>query len=1246
MADLNKELIYSILLEYDEYKKGMQEVESATTKAQKEIENTQKKVAEAEKKVALYATAMTTALSAVAVASVNMANDFNDGFAKVQTLIPDSTERIKELQENVLELSPAVGKTTTDLTEGLYEIVSAFGDSADSAKTLEIAAKAATAGGATTKEAISLLSAVTKGYGDTTAEAQKKVSDLAFMTLKLGQTSMTDLAASMQRVTAMSNTLGVSQEELFAVFSAGTGVIGGAAEVSTQLSAVYTEMLKPGERLAGAFAELGVATGQELIDKMGGITGALDALKGVADKTGEPISNLFGSVEAGKIALYTTGAGAEKLANDLQAMSDVAGSTEQAFDKVSSGGVNSFGFQLEQMKLNAQKASIKLGQELIPALQALLKPVMSLVNFVANANPATMAIIGTLTKLAIVVGVGTVAIMTKKVALEKAKVAQEAFNRAIKANPLGVMATAIVGVITVLKSLIDWMDKARQKALEEKLSIENANQERYRGVVAIQQQIDAWTELNAIQNKNAAQVREQQKLEEQIRQTLNIKPQDKNVADNKRLTFKDEVLKAKEQVGLYTAQIAEKEKELEQTKAEIKKRKDEISNRINSDFYGLEKSKIDEMIKKRENENKELQRLNELLKEQTETLESQKDAMASLQAIEFKPPKEKAEIEAPPEKTKKKGKAEEAPLKKSIREQTDRLKALDDAYKREAAIIENSKLTTAQKAKEKKEAESKYFDERLKLLKTFVNERMQAGASYESAVAQMLKLQGKTITAEMDATYTELGRIAKEKLEAELAEINKIAKDKITEVEKESAKKFDKGDFGNKKSSDAQKAKLKYEIVEYETKSLELQTQITVLAKEDVEANKEKINALKAQKDQIDKTIERVKDDLQNVKKTGAEVASEVAKGIQAWGEVANNVVQGMAGIATDVIGQKQKAEAQRLADELAEIEREKNETLMELENEYLDWKEEKQIEQAEREEERREAEYEKQMEFLTRSLNETQAAFDQETNTEKAKNKEKELESKRKEKAEEMQKKKEADAERKRQKEERKQEIEMLNAKAQAQWSFQVATIEAQNASAQSMASLARQQAQWEKAASITSLTTQLAINTAMMAAKIAEGTFNPAAIASIAAYATAMAVDIAQIGVVSATPLPSGTATNAPLPPAPRPIKFARGGIVYPSAGGTNFALANGTPAVAGEAGTPEIILPVTQENLEAVFKSQGITNNNATNTIAPTYHITIMNEQGAELKDTIMQVLDDNNRELLAIVENTKRNTYVGD
>ncbi|WP_262373095.1 phage tail tape measure protein [Treponema phagedenis] len=276
-----RELIFKITGDNEKFKTAIDE-----SKKPSMISIKNKNASDLYGSIAKQAAIATTAIAAVGIATAKMAVEFNEGFGKVQTLIPGATERIAELEENVLNLSPAVGKTTKDLTEGLYEIISAFGDSADSAKNLELAAKGATAGGATTKESIKLLSAVTKAYGNTSFEAQKRVSDLAFTTLKLGQTSMSDLAVSMQRVTSMSNVLGVSQEELFAIFSSGTGVIGGAAEVSTKLSAVYTELQKPQERLAKSFKELGVATGEELIAKFGGLSGALQALKSVADKTG------------------------------------------------------------------------------------------------------------------------------------------------------------------------------------------------------------------------------------------------------------------------------------------------------------------------------------------------------------------------------------------------------------------------------------------------------------------------------------------------------------------------------------------------------------------------------------------------------------------------------------------------------------------------------------------------------------------------------------------------------------------------------------------------------------------------------------------------------------------------------------------------------------------------------------------------------------------------------------------------
>ena len=1238
----NRELKYAIVLTIDDLKKAVKEANAELKSVADTTEAANQKIKESQKALEIYAVSVTSSLTAAAAASVNMANKFNEVFSRVATLIPGATARIKELQENVLDLSPAVGKTTQDLTDGLYEIISGFGDSADSAKTLTLAAKAAAAGSSTTKEAIALLSAVTKGYGDTSLDAQKKVSDLAFTTLKLGQTSMSELASSIQKTTSSSKELGVTQEELFSVFASGTGVIGGAAEVATKLQAAYTELMKPGDALLEAFEKLGVQTGAELIQKFGGLQGAFNALKNVADETGVAVNTLFGSAQAGSLVLYEAGAGAAKATASLEAMQNVVGATDEAFAETTEHGVNSFGFQLQQLQLNAQKMAIKLGQELIPTLQTLLKPVMSIVNLLASASPGWMALIGTMTKSAVAMVLLTTALIGYNKVKATAIKLQGAFNKVLASNPYGVAAVAITGVIVALKGLCDWLEKAKQKAHEATIEAEKSKQKRYEEISSIQEKIKAWAELNAVMSKSEKQKLEQAKLEKEILEKLDVK-QDTEAAANKRKSFEELVLSAKEKTGQLIAEEQAHRNAINETKKAIEKRIETIKEEAKW-LSGTDEQR-EKAAEKTIEEDRELNNLNETLAKQNETLEKIIEAKATLNDLNkswFVA--ESKEASTPKEKEKP---SQESALSKQIAEQDDRLKALDDAYKREAVIIENSNITAAQKAKEKTDAENKYFNDRLKLLKTFIDERMQAGASYEKAVAQMLAIQNKTISGEVETTYENIARIAKEKLEAELPEIKQIAESAKTNIEAESQNKFNAGSFGDKNASDSKRAMYRFQIAGYDAKILELNEQITSLEKEDAEANAEKINALKGEVSELNKIKELAAAALASVQSTTAEAAQKAASAIQEYGQIATQTLNGIANLATDIIGIKQKQNAERLAEQLAEIEREKNETLMELENEYLDWKEEKQLEAQEREEARAAAEYEKQQEQLTRTLSETQAAFNQETNIQKAKNKEKELEEKRRALAEAQQKKAEADAEKKRQKEERAQEIEMLNVKAQAQWQFQVATIEAQNAAAQSDAAFARQTAQWQKAQSVTNLIVQTAINTATAAAKIAESFMNPAAIPSAAAYTVAAAISAAQIAVVSAAPIPSGQATLAPLPPAPRPIKFARGGIVYPSAGGAAFNLQNGTSAVAAEAGIPEIILPVNQQNLEAVFKAQGITNNNNANvTIAPTYQITVMNEQGENAGEKILNELRPYDRELLALVENTKRMNYIGD
>ena len=194
-------------------------------------------------------------------AATVMANQFNSGMANVISLVPEAAGQIASLSDDVQTLAVNMGQGTGDMTEGLYQVVSAFGYSDDAMAQLTTNAMAAKAGLASTAEAIALTSAVTKGYGDTSAQATQKAADLALRTVQLGQTTFPELAASIGRVTPLAAQLGITQEELFGVMATGAGVTGSASEVASQFRGVMQSLMAPTADMTTAFEKLGVTTG-------------------------------------------------------------------------------------------------------------------------------------------------------------------------------------------------------------------------------------------------------------------------------------------------------------------------------------------------------------------------------------------------------------------------------------------------------------------------------------------------------------------------------------------------------------------------------------------------------------------------------------------------------------------------------------------------------------------------------------------------------------------------------------------------------------------------------------------------------------------------------------------------------------------------------------------------------------------------------------------------------------------------
>jgi TP901 family phage tail tape measure protein len=220
--------------------------------------------------------------------------------ANISTLFKgDATEAIKTLEKQIDQLSVTTGESFVELSTAAYNTISAFGAVDNAFDIMRISSETAIGGLASTEEALLAIAAVTKGYGDTSTAAAEKASDLLLTTVRLGQTTLPELSASIQRVVPLANTLGVGFEEVSAVFATLTGVSGNTAEVSTQLNAVLTALLKPQGEFKKFLDEI-QWTARDVKVSLGerGLVGTLQHLKEVAASSGKDLTTLFTRKEA------------------------------------------------------------------------------------------------------------------------------------------------------------------------------------------------------------------------------------------------------------------------------------------------------------------------------------------------------------------------------------------------------------------------------------------------------------------------------------------------------------------------------------------------------------------------------------------------------------------------------------------------------------------------------------------------------------------------------------------------------------------------------------------------------------------------------------------------------------------------------------------------------------------------------------------------------------------------------------
>ena len=272
-------------------------------------------------------------------------NSFDKGMRAVNTMAGKNAEDLGKLKDQVAALGNEIPKTKEELSAGLYQVISNGVPEDNWIDFLEQSAKASVGGIADLGQTVTVTSTIIKNYGLEWGKAGE-IQDKIQMTAKNGVTSFEQLAAALPRVSGNAATLGVSIDELMATFATLTGVSGNTAEVSTQLAAVFTALIKPSSEATKMAQEMGIQFDAAAIRAQGGMRNFLTQLDADITKYAsahnmlkeEIYGKLFGSAESLRALTPLTGELASKFSENVDAMAGSEGTIEQAFENMAGSG--------------------------------------------------------------------------------------------------------------------------------------------------------------------------------------------------------------------------------------------------------------------------------------------------------------------------------------------------------------------------------------------------------------------------------------------------------------------------------------------------------------------------------------------------------------------------------------------------------------------------------------------------------------------------------------------------------------------------------------------------------------------------------------------------------------------------------------------------------------------------------------------------------------------------------------------
>lgn len=343
------------------------------------------------------------------VASIRIAAGVEERIAEIGTLLGDvSQATLQRLSRDIREAAVQGGQSFENEFRAAYDAISAGVPAQQLTEFLRTANQLAVGGVADVSQAVDVLTSAVNAYGASFRDAER-FSDALFTTVRLGKTTITDLASSVGRVAPAAAAVGVSIEELGASIAVLTSSGLSTEEAATRIQASLTQILNLTDAQAAKLKELGVDLSVTGIQTRGYVETLRDldrAVEGDIEKLSEFVSN----VRALQGLTVLARDDARGLRDAMLGMGDAAGATEDAFGRMS----QTLGFAFRRLRTTVADVATELGTAFLPLVRDMVdsfqrwfaanrdevrrwsKTVVANLRFVGSAIGATRDLISTL----------------------------------------------------------------------------------------------------------------------------------------------------------------------------------------------------------------------------------------------------------------------------------------------------------------------------------------------------------------------------------------------------------------------------------------------------------------------------------------------------------------------------------------------------------------------------------------------------------------------------------------------------------------------------------------------------------------------------------------------------------------------------------------------------------------------------------------------------------------------------------